>query len=155
MDDDQIEEGERTLNIYNLILLFSLLVFIGVIAVVLGAAVSSENGITEDNVNNTLHKMMEDYNTDDENKKGWNTLQTELNCCGVGGSDDWLQYNMSLPDSCNKNDQTSGCLLPFIEHVEAYVQNTKNWSIAALALLSISCASILCTIVYVNVPDKY
>ena len=64
-----------------------------------------------------------------------------------------LQYNMAVPDSCDKCYQTSGCLLPFIEHVEAYVQNTKNWSIASLALLSISCASILCTIVFVFIDS--
>ena len=40
MDDDQIKQEERTLNICNLILLSSIVVFIGVIAMVLGAAVS-------------------------------------------------------------------------------------------------------------------
>ena len=60
-----------------------------------------------------------------------------------------LQYNLIVPDSCDKCCQTSGCLLPFIEHVEAYLQNMKNWSIASLAFLSISCASIMCTIVFV------
>ena len=66
-----------------------------------------------------------------------------------------LQYNMAVPDSCDKCYQTSGCLLPFIEHVEAYVQNIKNWSIAALAFLSISCASILCTIVFIFMDSRH
>ena len=42
-------------------------------------------------MNITMHKMMEGYNKDNENKKVWNTLQTEVKCCGVEGSDDWLK----------------------------------------------------------------
>ena len=42
-------------------------------------------------MNITMHTMMKDYNKDDGNMKIWNTLQTELKCCGVEGSDDWLK----------------------------------------------------------------
>uniref|UniRef100_A0A0K8TPE2 Tetraspanin n=1 Tax=Tabanus bromius TaxID=304241 RepID=A0A0K8TPE2_TABBR len=85
-----------------MILTFSILVGIVVVAevgVVIAGYVKHDKleGILEKGFNTTMEK----YNDRKDYRDVWNTLQSELDCCGSRGPRDWKLYNVTdIPPSC-------------------------------------------------------
>lgn len=108
-------------------LLYTFAVIIGILLIAeiaAGAVAFHYRTQIEDLIRNNSVKLMASYNESVDNvaKDAWDTLQMELECCGVNSSADWTDLNIApsqggkIPSSCGTN--TDGCLTKAIEFVE-------------------------------------
>ncbi|XP_072171671.1 tetraspanin-9-like [Diadema setosum] len=95
-------------NACMLLVFFFLLLLILILEIVAGALAFTYRNQVEDFVVKDLTEGMSSYNRSQSITKAWDVLQSELKCCGVNGSMDWMRVNVTLapgaayPDSCCK-----------------------------------------------------
>ncbi|XP_071497919.1 tetraspanin-9-like, partial [Diadema antillarum] len=95
-------------NACMLLVFFFLLLLILILEIVAGALAFTYRNQVEEFVVKDLTEGMSSYNRSQSITKAWDVLQSELKCCGVNGSMDWMRVNVTLapgalyPDSCCK-----------------------------------------------------
>ena len=97
-----IKESSCLLITYGIILLvlFLLQVAIGVYAFI---QFKDSNGVDKMKIEDELTKTLRSYNTNNQAKETFDSLQSQLECCGVKGPNDWLP-GPTVPPSCCKRD---------------------------------------------------
>ncbi|KAG9510319.1 Tetraspanin-6 [Fragariocoptes setiger] len=88
-----------------------------------------------DSINKTVSSY--DYaNSDDVATRAWDTIQTNLQCCGLTGPDDWTTYgkNGMIPRSCCKTRTESS--LPKFEYCSSSDYKVGCWETATDFLYS-------------------
>lgn len=86
-----------------LLTLFSILLTIVLIGeLLLSAVIYHMRGDIEQYALNQMNHTMAMYNKTQEATTAWNVLQTDIECCGINGPQDWKQtiHNNELPSSC-------------------------------------------------------
>merc|ERR1712038_925823 len=67
----------------------------------IGGIVLAGSGTTLEFLKDPIKETMGEYGSDDTITAAWDDIQTEYECCGVDGPDDWALANVTpLPDSC-------------------------------------------------------
>lgn len=93
-------------NACMLLIFFFLLLLILILEIVAGALAFTYRNQVEDFVIKDLTEGLSQYNKSVSLTKAWDVLQSQLDCCGVNGSSDWMTANVTLmgpfPDSCCK-----------------------------------------------------
>lgn len=86
-----------------MILTFSTLIVIIFLAEI-GAGIAGyiKHGELEGILMKEFNNTMEQYNNRAEYRDAWKLIQSELDCCGIQGPDDWehVFHNTTLPPSC-------------------------------------------------------
>jgi len=116
-----VREGTCMLTTYAIILLtiFILQVALGVYAFLQ----FKDNDVQiKDEINKGLLKTLKEYEKNDGAREAIDTLQHELECCGVTGPGDWTNewHNGSVPTSCCPNQP------PQCYPVNAYKEGCTN-----------------------------
>merc|ERR1712038_157275 len=105
-----------------------------------------------------IKETMADYGTDDTITAAWDDIQTEYECCGVDGPDDWDIAGVDdLPDSCcswqedpvtckQDTSRLSGCFTKFEDLI---AQNEHLiFAIVSLTLISLVVSAALAIMMY-------
>uniref|UniRef100_A0A646QC03 Tetraspanin n=1 Tax=Hemiscolopendra marginata TaxID=943146 RepID=A0A646QC03_9MYRI len=61
-------------------------------------------------IKENMKKSLNRYNSTADDKKTWDMLQNEFDCCGIDNDNDWKENNLPIPDSCCK-EESAGCAL--------------------------------------------
>jgi len=134
---------------------FCVIVLVGCM---IGGIVLAGSGTTLDVLKDPIKDTMGEYGSDDTITAAWDDIQTEYECCGVDGPDDWALANVNpLPDSCcswQENpeacevDQSrlSGCFTKFEDLIS---QNEHLiYAIVSLTLISLVVSAALAIMMY-------
>jgi len=98
-----------------LLIFFFLLLLILILEIVAGALAFTYRNQVEGFVIKDLTNGLSQYNKSQSLTKAWDVLQSELKCCGVNTSSDWMSPNVTLapgamfPDSCCMDGFVKGC----------------------------------------------
>lgn len=84
---------------------FLLLIFIAELAV--GIAGYVKHTDLETSIVRTLNESITRYSSDPDIKKNYNIIQTDLQCCGVYGVNDWITHGLPIPDTCCAGQELS------------------------------------------------
>jgi len=141
-----------------------LLLFIGVVA---GATIAFTQSI--DIIRNPMLESMQEYKQNAEVTESWDSIQAQLNCCGVDNYSDWIntpafptnKTNYKVPESCcmGQEDNTEcmknpkkvltnveGCFTLLKETIDS---NKYYISIGTTTLVVFMFANLLAIFVYV------
>nr|XP_054761695.1 tetraspanin-9-like isoform X2 [Lytechinus pictus] len=96
-----------------LLIFFFLLLLILILEIAAGALAFTYRNRVEEFVIKDLTAGLSQYNKSQSLTKAWDILQSDLKCCGVNGSSDWMTSNATLigrfPDSCCKDGFEKNC----------------------------------------------
>lgn len=84
---------------------FLLIIFIAELAV--GIAGYVKHTDLETSIVRTLNESITRYSSDPDIKKNYNIIQTDLQCCGVYGVNDWITHGLPIPDTCCAGQELS------------------------------------------------
>jgi len=102
------------------------------------------NGSVNKVIHNNMQNSMVYYFSSAESKQMWDSMQRNLNCCGIHGPKDWVELSLptpSVPQSCE--DYTAGCLSKVVPGVEFNV-SVAGYCLCALLLLEFLLVIISC-----------
>jgi len=124
----------------------------------IGGIVLAGSGTTLEFLKDPIKETMADYGTDDTITSAWDDIQTEYECCGVDGPDDWDIAGVDdLPDSCcswqedpvtckQDTSRLSGCFTKFEDLIS---QNEHLiYAIVSLTLISLVVSAALAIMMY-------
>lgn len=77
---------------------FLLMIFIAELAV--GIAGYVKHTDLENSIVRTLNESIKHYSTDPEIQKNYDIIQTDLQCCGIYGVNDWAANGQPIPATC-------------------------------------------------------
>lgn len=77
---------------------FLLIIFVAEIAV--GIAGYIHHDTLEESVHRYLNHSIIDYPNNTEVRNNYDFIQTDLQCCGINGPQDWANNNIKIPNSC-------------------------------------------------------
>ncbi|XP_075969214.1 CD63 antigen-like [Anticarsia gemmatalis] len=77
---------------------FLLIIFVAELAVGIAGYVKHQD--LENSIVTHLNSTIAKYNTDKDVTKTFDILQTDLQCCGINGPEDWAANNITLPNTC-------------------------------------------------------
>jgi len=132
-----VTENVKMLTVYFLCLVIIFLLEVGAAIYILVVGVSAAT--VDEEVEKNLYKMLYNYNNDDIT---WvmDSLQENLECCGVMTSHDYEDINLPTPDSCRDpvtgNQFSDNCYNAFLEYI-----SSKSGLISGLAI-TVACLHI-------------
>ncbi|KAG6442152.1 hypothetical protein O3G_MSEX002187 [Manduca sexta] len=77
---------------------FLLIIFIAEMAV--GIAGYMKHSDLEASIVRHLNETIDQYPTNKEVAKTFDIVQTDLECCGIKGPEDWAAHNLTIPSTC-------------------------------------------------------
>ncbi|XP_049807583.1 23 kDa integral membrane protein-like isoform X1 [Schistocerca serialis cubense] len=84
-----------------MVVTFSVLLLI-IFAMELGGGIAGYvlKDVLKDDLDTQLNSTLYKYESNEDIKKAWDIMQTDLNCCGINGPDDWNKAGLKVPASC-------------------------------------------------------
>ncbi|XP_018398616.1 PREDICTED: leukocyte surface antigen CD53-like [Cyphomyrmex costatus] len=101
-------------------------------------------------IRDEMSNSMENYQSSDWAVKAWDNTHRYLKCCGIRSSKDWLDHQISIPQSCcsvslkqclhmtDNVSYKSGCLKGAYMLLKSYVQTASISTLVIFPLLLIS-----------------
>lgn len=85
---------------------FLLIIFVAELAVGIAGYVKHQD--LETSIVNHLNKTISQYPTNPDVAKTFDILQTDLQCCGINGPEDWAANNLTIPNTCCAGQEIAG-----------------------------------------------
>ncbi|CAH0406655.1 unnamed protein product [Chilo suppressalis] len=131
---------------------FLLIIFVAELAV--GIAGYMKHTDLENSIMRNLNATIKEYPTNDDVKKTFDIIQTDLQCCGIYGPGDWKNNSLPIPESCcaaqeikggavvacdDQNIHKKGCLGEVVDYLRsiATVLGGVGLGIALIQLLGV------------------
>lgn len=115
---------------------YFILVLVVLVLLIAGAVLGLRNDNEE--IRNLLKNELPKYGRDTAFTEAWDSMQSELHCCGVDNSLDWLAKGVIIPSSCELQYYAQGCWSRIYDGIFGLNGTASYIGISIIALLFIN-----------------